>query len=145
MIRRVLSFLLLAGSTAAFASEPVTIATLVSNGGYYDHHPVIVQGIVRHVNVFPPSGPSLSGCGVLYGAYTFTLDDGTGSIQVRVKGACVPGVVLPVTPDSRVVITGVFRAMSRGGRILALAMPQLDAHTIHQLAAEETGVRNHVR
>ena len=137
--------LLLTGGFAAFADEPVTIATLVSNSSYFDHHTVVVRGMARQVKVYPPMGPSFSGCAMSYGAYTFALDDGTGLIQVRVNGACVPGVVLPVAQARMVVVEGVFRAMSRGGDLMTLAMPQLEAHSIRELTEEGTSARNHFR
>jgi hypothetical protein len=51
---------------------------------------------------------------LMYGAYTFRLEDETGAILVNVNGTWTPGVVLPVVTGTRVVVRGQVFVLSTG-------------------------------
>jgi hypothetical protein len=76
---------------ASFASEPVSIGVILENPQAYHLHIVTLQGTARHVRTIL-EGPYFSGPGIVcYGAYTFDLEDATGSIEVVVRGVCGKG------------------------------------------------------
>ena len=89
MMRRALFTSLLISfmsAAASLASEPVPITEILTDPEIYHLKLVTLQGTVRQVKALEPYFQiSGSAC---YGAYTFTLEDGTGTIAVAVLGIC---------------------------------------------------------
>jgi hypothetical protein len=81
----------------ARADEPVSISEVVSDPDAYHFRIIPLQGTVRQVTPLPPYSPGQDT--TCYGAYTFTLEDETGSIEISVLGIC--GTPLIRTPDVR--------------------------------------------
>lgn len=77
---------LLAVAGFAFADEPVAIGEVVADPDAYHFNLVSMEGTVRQVTQLPPytPGPDTT----CYGAYTFMLEDASGSIEVSVLGIC---------------------------------------------------------
>lgn len=73
-------------SGLARAEEPVTIGGVVADPDTYHFRMVTLQGTVRQVTQLPPytTDPDTA----CYGAYTFMLEDETGSIKISVLGIC---------------------------------------------------------
>ena len=70
----------------ARADDPVPIGEVIADPDPYHFRMVSLRGTVREVTPLPPYSPgSDTAC---YGAYTFTLVDETGSIEVSVLGIC---------------------------------------------------------
>lgn len=89
MMRRALFTSLLISfisAAASLASEPVPITEILTDPEPYHLKLVTLQGTVRQVKALEPYYQS-SGAGC-YGAYTFMLQDGTGTIAVAVLGIC---------------------------------------------------------
>ena len=126
------SFLLFfLGGSVSLADEPISIGTLLSSSSIYDHHMVAITGIARQLELYEPQRGY--GC-VMYGAYSFLLDDGTGTIQVNVSGSCTPGVVLPVSTGNKVIVEGIFHVTSRDSGGTIRSSPQLESKNIRELA-----------
>ena len=71
---------------AAFSDEPVLIRRILDDPERYQLTAVVLSGTVREVNELEPYYISSgNGC---YGAYTFTLEDTSGSVSVAVLGFC---------------------------------------------------------
>lgn len=70
----------------ALADEPIPIGEVVADPDAYHFRIVPLQGTVRKVAPLPPytPGPDTT----CYGAYTFTLEDDTGTIEISVLGIC---------------------------------------------------------
>jgi len=73
-------------AAASSASEPVPIAEILTDPEIYHLKLVTLQGTVGQVKALDPYYQS-SGS-VCYGAYTFVIEDGTGTIAVVVLGIC---------------------------------------------------------
>ncbi len=89
MMRRALFTALLIAffsAAASSASEPVPITEILTEPEAYHVKLVTLEGTVRQVKALEPYYQS-SGAGC-YGAYTFVLEDGTGTIAVAVLGIC---------------------------------------------------------
>lgn len=73
-------------SGLARADESVTIGEVVADPDTYHFRMVTLQGTVRQVTPIPPytTDPDTA----CYGAYTFMLEDETGSIKISVLGIC---------------------------------------------------------
>lgn len=90
-----LGMLILGG--AALADEPVPIADIVADPDVFHFRLVTVHGIVGRVTLLPPYAPTPdTAC---YSAYSFTLTDDSGSVEVSVLGIC--GRPLVRTPEVR--------------------------------------------
>ena len=75
--------LVVAGVSFSLAGEVVSIGEILKNPESYNMHVVTLEGTVRDVKPYEPYfEPIPCGQGVCYGAYTFTLVDETGSIEV---------------------------------------------------------------
>jgi hypothetical protein len=89
-MRRLLCLVAAVGALAcaglARADEPVSIGEVVADPDAYHFRTIPLQGTVRKVTPLPPYSPGQDT--TCYGAYTFTLEDGTGSIEVSVLGLC---------------------------------------------------------
>jgi len=70
----------------ACADEPVPIGEVVADPDAYHFSIISLQGTVRRVSPLPPYSPAPDT--TCYGAYTFTLEDDTGSIEISVLGIC---------------------------------------------------------
>lgn len=96
---------LLALAGFAFADEPVAIGEVVADPDAYHFSLVSMEGTVRQVTQLPPytPGPDTT----CYGAYTFMLEDASGSIEVSVLGICGrPFLRKPeVTDGDRILLT----------------------------------------
>jgi hypothetical protein len=77
---------LLAAAGFAAADEPVPIGEVVADPDVYHFRLIPLQGTVRQVTQLPPYAPSPDT--TCYGAYTFTLEDESGSMEVEVLGIC---------------------------------------------------------
>ncbi len=94
-------------------TEPVPIAEILADPEPYHLRPVTLQGRVGSIEVLEPySQPSGSAC---YGAYRFTLEDGTGSLEIAVLGICGTPVIRPplVIEGDTVVVVAQIRAPDR--------------------------------
>ncbi len=78
--------ILLAWTGLAHADDPVPINEVIADPDAYHFRIIHLQGTVRQVTPLPPytPGPDTT----CYGAYTFMLEDDTGSIEVSVLGIC---------------------------------------------------------
>lgn len=104
MIGRALFILLISviSAAASLASDPVPITEILTDPEAYHLKLVTLQGTVRQVKALEPYYQS-SGAGC-YGAYTFVLEDGTGSIAVAVLGICgKPMIRNPEVADGQMV------------------------------------------
>jgi hypothetical protein len=89
-MRRVVLLVAALGAMAmagfAAADEPVPIGEVVADPDAYHFRLIALQGTVRQVTPLPPYAPGPdTAC---YGAYTFVLEDGTGSMEINVLGIC---------------------------------------------------------
>ncbi|MGH7165545.1 MAG: OB-fold nucleic acid binding domain-containing protein [Nitrospiraceae bacterium] len=103
------------GSARPDDSESVPIADILADPEPYHLRPVTLQGKVRRIEVLEPYyQPSGSAC---YGAYRFTLEDGTGSLEIAVLGVCGVPVLRPplVIEGDSVVVVAQIRATDRAG------------------------------
>lgn len=99
----------LLGLSVANAADPVPIGTILADPDPYQLRPVTVQGRARGLNVLPPH---LSLCGIAFGAYTFKLDDGTGSIAAEAAGNCRdPNASAPFANDDPIVVEGTVKVL----------------------------------
>lgn len=80
----VVSVMILAG--LARADEPVSIGEVIADPDAYHFRTIPLQGTVRKVTPLPPYSPGQGA--TCYGAYTFMLEDETGSIEISVLGIC---------------------------------------------------------
>jgi hypothetical protein len=99
----VIAAVLLAPGGLALADEPVPIGEVVADPDAYHFRLVPLQGTVRKVAPLPPytPGPDTT----CYGAYTFTLEDDTGSIEISVLGICgKPILRKPEVNDGEVIL-----------------------------------------
>jgi hypothetical protein len=90
--------------------DPVPIADILADPEPYQLRPVRLQGRVQRIEVLEPYYQSSgSAC---YGAYRFTLEDGTGSIEIVVLGICGTPVLRPphVTEGETVTVVAQIRA-----------------------------------
>ncbi|TAJ22382.1 MAG: hypothetical protein EPO64_13965, partial [Nitrospirae bacterium] len=95
----------LTSSAAVLADEPVTIGAIVADPEPHHMHMVALQGTVQQVRLLDPyRQPSGTVC---YGAYLFTLQDDTGSLDVAVLGVCGLAVDSPpeVSDGDKVLVT----------------------------------------
>jgi hypothetical protein len=70
----------------ARADEPVPIGEVIADPDAYHFRTIPLQGTVRQVTQLPPYSPGQDT--TCYGAYTFMLEDETGSIEISVLGIC---------------------------------------------------------
>jgi len=76
----------LACAGLARADEPVPIGEVIADPDAYHFRTIPLQGTVRQVTPLPPYSPGQDT--TCYGAYTFTLEDETGSMEISVLGIC---------------------------------------------------------
>lgn len=81
--------------TAAQTGEPTPVADLREYPDRYHLHQVLLQGRARDVRAFDPY--KIPAGTVCYGAYSFLLEDETGTMPVIVMGVC--GVPVVKDPD----------------------------------------------
>lgn len=110
---------LLDGHSLVIAADSVPIHEIVDGPRPYHLKQVVIQGTVRNVHPLDPYKlPAGSTC---YGAYMFSLEDDTASINVAVYGIC--GVPLVKDPDveegSRIELHATIQAPSHGGYYLS--------------------------
>lgn len=67
------------------AADLIPIATVLADPRGYHLKEVTLHGIVREVTLNPPYQLGSETC---WGAYTFRLEDSTGSIEAFVRGVC---------------------------------------------------------
>ena len=99
----VIAAVLLVPGGLVCAGEPVPIGEVTSDPDAYHFRIVPLQGTVRQVSPLPPYtlGPDT----ICYGAYTFTLEDDTGSIEISVLGICgKPLLRKPEVNDGEVIL-----------------------------------------
>lgn len=77
--------------------EPVPIGEVVADPDAHHMRLVLLHGTVRQITQLPPYSPATDT--ICYGAYTFTLEDETGSIEISVLGFC--GAPVLRTPEVR--------------------------------------------
>ena len=85
------------GGLARADDEPVPIGEVVADPDAYHMHLIVLQGTVHRVTQLPPYSPVPDT--TCYGAYTFMLEDGSGSIEISVLGFCGKPVLR--TPEVR--------------------------------------------
>ena len=87
----------------ARADEPVSIGEVIADPDSYHFRTIPLQGTVRQVTSLPPYSPGQDT--TCYGAYTFMLEDGTGSIEISVLGICgKPLLRKPEVSDGEVIL-----------------------------------------
>jgi hypothetical protein len=98
--------LVAAGVSLALANEVIPIGTILKEAESYNLHVVTLQGTVRNVKPFEPYfEPFMGTSGICYGAYTFTLEDGTGAITLDHTVLCrTPRVLVPEVSEGEKVI-----------------------------------------
>lgn len=102
--------------TDKLTDQSVDIDTILSSPKSYQLHLVALQGTVRQVR---PIGTLFAKCGPVYDSYTFTLEDGTGTIEVTVAGACYsPGVTIPVSEGDRLVVQALIQVVGEEQQIV---------------------------
>jgi len=104
-----------AGAQTVQPSDTVPIADLLADPEPFHLKLLPLRGVVRNVRALEPYyQPSGAGC---YGAYTFMLEDGTGSLHVSVLGICgTPIVKNPDVADGdRVLVTAQIHAAAIRG------------------------------
>ena len=86
--------------SVTLAAEPVSIGTVVARPQAYNLQIVTLRGVVRGVRTLEPSCYFSKGI-LCCGAYAFSLEDATGSIELVVPGVCRGSVVvrLPEVSD----------------------------------------------
>ncbi len=89
--------LLAPGGPARADDEPVPIGEVIADPDAHHMRLVLLQGTVRQITQLPPYSPATDT--TCYGAYTFALEDETGSIEISVLGFC--GAPLFRTPEVR--------------------------------------------
>ncbi len=89
--------LLALGGPARADDEPMPIGEVIADPDAYHMRLVLLQGAVRQITQLPPYSPATDT--TCYGAYTFTLEDETGSIEISVLGFC--GAPVFRTPEVR--------------------------------------------
>jgi len=67
------------------SSDLVPIGKVLAQPSLYHMQIIRMQGVVRHVEILTPHNPYQPG-DPGYGAYTFTLEEETGSIDIGVSG-----------------------------------------------------------
>lgn len=72
--------------SVSLATESTTIATILANLDTYQLQNVNLRGTITQIHSLPPYVGRL---GPIYGACTFLLNDGTGTIEVQVERNCV--------------------------------------------------------
>jgi len=88
---------LIANAFTTFASETLLIGKILEDPQQYHLHVVTLKGTVSNFQAI--AEPFLNDEGLkCYGAYTFTLDDGTGSFEVIVRGVCGKGKIVVSKP-----------------------------------------------
>ena len=87
----------------AYADEPVSIGEVIADPDAYHFRTIPLQGAVRQVTPLPPYSPGQGA--TCYGAYSFTLEDETGSIEISVLGICgKPLLRKPEVTDGEVIL-----------------------------------------
>lgn len=87
----------------ARADGPVSIGEVTADPDAYHFRIIPLQGTVRQVTPLPPYSPGQDT--TCYGAYTFTLEDETGSIEISVLGICgKPMLRKPEVNDGEVIL-----------------------------------------
>lgn len=87
----------------ARADDPVSIGEVIADPDAYHFRTIPLQGTVRKVTPLPPYSPGQGA--TCYGAYTFTLEDETGSIEISVLGICgKPLLRKPEVTDGEVIL-----------------------------------------
>jgi hypothetical protein len=89
--------LLAPGGLARADDEPVSVGDVVADPDAYHMRLVLLQGTVHRVTQLAPYSPATDT--TCYGAYTFMLEDETGSIEISVLGFC--GAPVFRTPEVR--------------------------------------------
>jgi hypothetical protein len=89
--------LLTLGGLARADDEPVAIGEVIADPDAYHMRLIFMHGTVRGVTPLPPYSPAADT--TCYGAYTFVLEEETGSIEISVLGFC--GAPLLRTPEVR--------------------------------------------
>jgi hypothetical protein len=92
--------ILVASALPVHAAETLAIGTILQHPESYHGHVVTLQGTVRNARPFEPYFSPFAGKGGrCYGAYTFTLEDETGSIEVFHPALCGPPIHVPEVPE----------------------------------------------
>ena len=108
------------------ASDLVPIGTILSSAESYHLRAVTLQGRARKVQTIEPY-MDLDGC-IQRDSYTFLLEDGTGSIEVDVRGPCASpsGTLISVSDGDRVVVDALIHAFTKedSNRVMVRAVAQ---------------------
>src|SRR5713226_984346 len=75
-------------TTHSFGAEPIPIGKVLADPKSFHMQIIPIRGTVHQVKILAPHDPFQPG-DPCYGAYTFTLNDETGSITVKVQGHSV--------------------------------------------------------
>ena len=113
-------FLVAASSTMVGAEDPLAIGEVLENAGPFHLKTVTLRGVVRDLKALEPYyQPSGAGC---YGAYTFRVEDDTGSLPISVLGICGNPLLRPlvVQDGDHVIMTAQIHASEIRGESRAL-------------------------
>ncbi len=107
------------GASYASAAEPIPIREILDEPKSFHLKQVTLQGTVRNVTPLDPY--SVQAGTMCYGAYLFSLEDETSSINVAVYGRCgIPTVKDPDVDDGqRIELAATIQAPSHGGYYLS--------------------------
>lgn len=121
------------------AEEPVPIHDVLDEPEEYHLTKVTLIGTVSQVEALEPYYiPSGSAC---YGAYSFTLQDATGSLRVAVLGICGTPVYRPptISDGDRVMVHAHIQAPGTSGYFrgqLNVPVPSADPGTLRAIALQ---------
>ena len=106
-------------SSIVLAAEPITIREIVDDPKSFHLKQVTLRGTVHNVTPLDPY--KLQAGTMCYGAYLFSLEDETSSINVAVYGRCgIPTVKDPDVDDGqRIELAATIQAPSHGGYYLS--------------------------
>ncbi len=107
------------GASYASAAEPIPIREILDEPKSFHLKQVTLQGTVRNVTPLDPY--SVQAGTMCYGAYLFSREDETSSINVAVYGRCgIPTVKDPDVDDGqRIELAATIQAPSHGGYYLS--------------------------
>ncbi len=130
-----------AGPVFADGDEPVPIGKILQDPEGYHLTGVTLRGTVSSLNALEPYyAPSGAGC---YGAYTFQIRDGSGSLQMAILGICGTRFYRPApTADGdRVLIEANIQAPGHLGAFRGIdgeLLPKTDPDTVHGIVSRIT-------
>jgi len=98
----------------AQAEAPIPIATIIKEHTVFELHIVKLRGSITNLETLPPY---MGRRGLVVGACRFTLEDGTGSVEVEVDQNCAESV--DTTQRQNYTVGGILQV--RGSKLFLIA------------------------